>query len=103
MSQTDKLVNVLLVDDDELDRRLVKLVLIKAAALIQFRVETAVNMSEAAAKLNSSSFNIVLLDLNLPDSRGTETVQRVFRAAPNIPIVVLTGLDDENAGLDAIR
>jgi signal transduction histidine kinase len=103
MSQTDKLVNVLLVDDDELDRKLVKLVLIKAAAQIQFNVETAQNMSEALAKLADSSFSIVLLDLNLPDSRGTETVQKVFEVAPDVPIVVLTGLDDEDAGLDAIR
>lgn len=103
MSRTDTLVNVLLVDDDELDRKLVKLVLIKAASLIQFNVETAQNINEAIAKLTGSNFNIILLDLNLPDSRGTETVQKVFEAAPDVPIVVLTGLDDEDAGLDAIR
>jgi signal transduction histidine kinase len=103
MNRTDTLVNVLLVDDDELDRKLVKLVLIKAASLIQFNVETAQNISEAIVKLTGSNFNIILLDLNLPDSRGTETVQKVFEAAPDVPIVVLTGLDDENAGLDAIR
>jgi signal transduction histidine kinase len=103
MSQAEKTARVLLVDDDELDRKLVKLILIKAAALIRFDIETAQNMSEAVARLTSSSFNVVLLDLNLPDSRGVETVQRVFEVAPNIPIVVLTGLDDEDAGLDAIR
>lgn len=103
MSQTEKTANVLLVDDDELDRKLVKLILIKASALIRFNVETAPNISEAVAKLTSSSFNVVLLDLNLPDSRGVETVQKVFGVTPNIPIVVLTGFDDEEAGLDAIR
>lgn len=103
MSQTEKTASVLLVDDDELDRKLVKLILIKAAELVRFNVETAQNMSEAVARLTSSSFNVVLLDLNLPDSRGVETVQKVFEVAPNIPIVVLTGLDDEDAGLDAIR
>ncbi|MDD5134723.1 MAG: response regulator [Phycisphaerae bacterium] len=103
MSQTDRQVNVLIVDDDELDRKLVKLVLIKAAAQIRFNIETAQNMSEALAKLAEASFSIVLLDLNLPDSRGTETVKKVFEIAPDVPIVVLTGLDDEDAGLDAIR
>jgi len=103
MSQTEKTANVLLVDDDELDRKLVKLILIKAAALVRFNVETAQNMSEAVARLTNSSFNVVLLDLNLPDSRGVETVQKIFEVAPNIPIVVLTGFDDEDAGLDAIR
>ncbi|MFA6186965.1 MAG: response regulator [Phycisphaerae bacterium] len=103
MSQTEKTANVLLVDDDELDRKLIKVILVKAAELIRFNIETAQNISEAVAKLTSSSFNVVLLDLNLPDSRGMETVQKVFKVAPNIPIVVLTGLEDEDTGLDAIR
>lgn len=103
MSQTDKSVNVLIVDDDELDRRLVKLILLKSSTLIQFNVDTARNLAEAFEKLSKNSFNIILLDLSLPDSRGTETVQKIFNTAPNVPIVVLTGLDDENAGLEAIR
>jgi signal transduction histidine kinase len=103
MSQTDKSVNVLIVDDDELDRRLVKLVLARAANLIRFNVESAQTITEALEKLVKDNFNIILLDLNLPDSRGTETVQKIFNAAPDVPIVVLTGLDDENAGLEAIR
>jgi signal transduction histidine kinase len=103
MSRTDKSVNVLIVDDDELDRRLVELVLARAANLIRFNVESSQTITEALEKLVRSSFDIILLDLNLPDSRGTETVQKIFRIAPGVPIVVLTGLDDENAGLEAIR
>jgi signal transduction histidine kinase len=103
MSQTDKSVNVLIVDDDELDKRLVKIVLAKTASLIRFNVESAQTMTGALERLVKDSFEIILLDLNLPDSRGTETVQKIFNAAPNVPIVVLTGLDDENAGLEAIR
>jgi signal transduction histidine kinase len=103
MSQTDKSVNVLIVDDDELDRRLVKLVLARAANLIRFNVESAQTITEALEKLVKDNFNIILLDLNLPDSRGTETVQKIFNTAPDVPIVVLTGLDDENTGLEAIR
>ena len=96
MSQTDKLVNVLLVDDDELDRRLVKLVLIKAAALIQFSVETAGNMNEAVAKLNSSSFDIVLLDLNLPVLTGHQVLKRMKEdpRTRRIPVIILTTSED---------
>lgn len=103
MSQANKSVNVLIVDDDELDRRLVKLVLGKASNLIRFAIDSAQTVTEALEKLVKSGFDIILLDLNLPDSRGTETVQKIFNVAPDVPIVVLTGFDDEDAGLEAIR
>jgi two-component system, sensor histidine kinase len=102
MSQTNKTLNVLLVDDDALDRRLVGLVLVKAAGLIRFNINYAQSLTEAMEKLAVPGFDIVLLDLNLPDSRGTETVQKVSQLVPDVPIVVLTGLDDEDAGLEAI-
>jgi signal transduction histidine kinase len=102
MSQTNKTLNVLLVDDDALDRRLVGLVLVKAAGLIRFNINYAQTLTEAIEKLAVPGFDIVLLDLNLPDSRGTETVQKVSQLVPDVPIVVLTGLDDEDAGLEAI-
>ncbi|MCX5633967.1 MAG: response regulator [Phycisphaerae bacterium] len=104
MSQTDKSVNVLIVDDDELDRRLVKIVLAKSANLIRFNVESAQTITEALGKfVKDNCFNIILLDLNLPDGRGMENVQKVSIAAPNVPIIVLTGLDDEETGLESIR
>jgi signal transduction histidine kinase len=103
MSQTDIQVNVLIVDDDELDRRLVKLVLVRAANLVRFNIDSAQTVAEALEKLVKNGFDIILLDLNLPDSRGTETVQKIFATASSVPVVVLTGLDDENAGLEAIR
>ena len=103
MSQTDKSVNVLIVDDDELDKRLVKLVLTRTASLVRFNVESAQTIAEALEKLVKNIADIILLDLNLPDSRGMETVQKIFETAPGVPIVVLTGLDDEDAGIQAIR
>ncbi|OHB50770.1 MAG: hypothetical protein A2Y10_01730 [Planctomycetes bacterium GWF2_41_51] len=103
MNHPDNTAKVLLVDDDELDRRLVKLVLIQAQGQVRFNVETAATFSEAIQKLQTGFFDIVLQDLNLPDCRGTEIVEKVFAIAANIPIVVLTGFDDEEAGLEAIR
>lgn len=103
MLQTDKLVNVLIVDDDEQDRRLVKIVLARAVNLIKFNVESAQTVTEALEKITGGNFSIILLDLNLPDSKGMETVQKIFEVAPDAPVVVLTGLDDEATGLEAIR
>jgi len=96
-------VKVLLVDDDELDRRLVKMVLVQAQGTVKFAIETAATLAEATQKLSANIFDIVLQDLNLPDCRGTEIVEKVFAIVPNIAIVVLTGFDDEEAGVEAIR
>ena len=68
-------------------------------------VDTHVNsLGLALEKIRQGeSYDAILLDLSLPDSKGLETVSRIQSAAPLIPIVVLTGLDDESLGLEAIR
>jgi PAS domain S-box-containing protein len=96
-------VNILLVDDDPKDRRLVKVILGRSYRPGQYGVETAGTLSDAAKYLSNGTYDIVLLDLNLPDSRGIDTVQRAREANPDVPIVVLTGLDDDETGLEAIR
>jgi PAS domain S-box-containing protein len=98
-----KKINILLVDDDPQDRRLVKMILGKSGQPGQFNVDDAGTLSEAVECLNNSGYDIMLLDLNLPDSRGTETVQDAKKANSDASIVVLTGLDDEETGLQAIR
>jgi signal transduction histidine kinase len=60
-------------------------------------------MTEAVGRLGSNEFDAVLLDLSLPDSRGLDTIKCVAAAAPNLPIIVLTGLDDETLGMEALR
>jgi signal transduction histidine kinase len=97
-------VNILLVDDDPLDRRLVELILARSYPPGQYSVETAGTFSDAAKCLHNGSYDVVLLDLNLPDSSGIETVQRAQEANFDASIVVvLTGMDDEEMGLEAIR
>ena len=98
-----KLINILLVDDDPADRRLVKLTLAKSVEPVSFAVETVSSLAEGLKQLETHSFDLLLLDLGLPDSRGLETVDKAHRAHPDIPIVVLTGLADEETGLEAIK
>lgn len=50
----------------------------------------------------AEKYDVLLLDLSLPDSRGLETIKKVTSTKPDIPIVVLTGLDDEDIAIDAI-
>lgn len=98
-----KSIRVLFVDDDVADRQLVKLALARSSQSVQFDIETAQTLSEATERLSGNKYDIVLLDLGLPDSSGIDTVQSIHNINPNIPIVVLTGLADEEIGLQAIR
>lgn len=103
MNTQPKTINVLLVDDDKVDRQLVKLTLAKSSQPVTFNVETAATLREATERLAGNNYDIALLDLGLPDSNGIETVQNAHSANPDVPIVVLTGLDDAEIGLEAIK
>jgi len=98
-----KVINLLLVDDDTVDQRLIMKSLSRFSQNVRFNIETAGTLAEATEHLRSDKYDIVLLDLNLPDSTGISTVQGVQSANSNIPIVVLTGLPDEKMGLQTIE
>ncbi len=101
---TDKqLIKILLVEDDAVDRKLVERILAKSSEHVKFAVDSVGSMSEAVECLTNREYNIVIADLWLPDSSGIETVQNLKQVTPNTPVVVLTGVDDEEIGLSAIR
>ena len=95
--------NILLVDDDPQDRRLVKMILSRSNTPGQYSMDEAGTLSEAIQSLCNRNYDIILLDLNLPDSSGINTVQDAKKVNSDASIVVLTGLDDEEVGLQAIR
>jgi PAS domain S-box-containing protein len=96
-------IDVLLVDDDVVDRRLITKALTRFPHSVQFNIQTAGTVSEAVGHLSSNKYDVVLLDLNLPDSSGIDTVQKVHNTDSNVAIVVLTGLPDEKMGLQTIE
>ncbi|MFZ2147746.1 MAG: ATP-binding protein [Sedimentisphaerales bacterium] len=96
-------VNILLVDDDPQDRRLVEVTLARTNPHTQYNVETAGTLSEGTRRLSNGSYDVLLLDLNLPDSSGIDTIQQAQDTNSDASIIVLTGLDDEEMGLEAIR
>jgi PAS domain S-box-containing protein len=97
------LTKVLLVEDNRVDRRLVERLLSTCSHPVKLAVESVETVSAAVECLNTGEYDLVLLDLNLPDSSGVETVRRVNEIEPPTPIVVLTGADDEETALLAIR
>ena len=98
-----KQLNILLVEDDPGDRRLVELALGRCGQAVKSQVETAETLSAAIGLCQAKDYDVVLLDLGLPDSRGIGTVAKVCEVNSQVPIIVLTGLDDEEAGLEAIK
>lgn len=98
-----ELIKLLLVDDDVADRKVVKLALNQSSNVMDFNVETAETLAQATEYLKNKDYDVVLLDLGLPDSGGINTVQKAHEANPNVPIVVLTGLANEEVGLEAIE
>jgi two-component system, cell cycle response regulator len=60
-------------------------------------------VKEAASRINSEPFDVILLDLVLPDSEGLDTFETVFCLAPDTPIIVITALDDKEIALQAVR
>jgi PAS domain S-box-containing protein len=94
-------VRILLVEDNPADVDLVREALPDAGAA-SFLVESAPRLSVALARLEAGGIDVVLLDLGLPDSLGLDTLRKTRDAAPNVPVIVLTGNDDQAAGLAAV-
>lgn len=97
-----KLIHILLVDDDRGDQKLTSRAL-TASSPKSYKVVTACTLKDCFEKLEQQTFDVILLDLNLPDSNGLDTLIAVNKECSDIAIIVLTGLNDENTGIEAIR
>jgi len=95
-------VNILLVEDSPSDAALLQECLTQNG-LGSFRFARAESLAEAIQRLRNEKYDVLLLDLSLPDSQGPETFLRARAAAPDLPVVVLTGIEDEAVGLEAVR
>jgi DNA-binding response OmpR family regulator len=84
---------VLLIDDDPVDARLV-LEYLDDAAPGRFQLVWVTHISDALMEIGAKKFDAILLDLYLPDASGTQGYTRLAKAAPQVPIIVLTGSED---------
>src|SRR5579859_2252750 len=95
-------VRALLIEDNPGDARLIREMLREAhagQAIVELRY--ADRLGAGLNYLSTGSVDVVLLDLSLPDSHGMDTFASVHTAAPSVPIVVLSGLDDEDLAVRA--
>ncbi|HBG25505.1 MAG: hypothetical protein A2Y10_14530 [Planctomycetes bacterium GWF2_41_51] len=98
-----KTIKILLVEDDASDIVIARKLLAGNSHTIEFIVESARRLSEAVKLLGEQTFDLILLDMMLPDSMDIETVKSIHKADPYTPIVVLTSIDDEATSLSAIQ
>ena len=95
-------VEVLLVEDNPADVLLIREAL-GDTTLAKFNITHIERLSEIRDRLRSGSYDVVLIDLELPDSHGLDTYRQVRTCAGGLPIIVLTGSDDEAMGISALR
>jgi len=95
-------VKILLVDDDPDFARIFQMSL-RAERRVSFEVETVSTLESALKVLQEKHFQLILLDLGLPDSRGLETFEKLVAVHPEIACVILSGTDDEALSLEAVK
>ena len=95
-------IRVLLVEDNPGDARLLREV-VKDAEGAHIELTHVDTLAKALIRLDADQFDVVMLDLSLPDADGLDTLLRTHAQAPSVPIVVLTGLDDEGLAIRAVR
>jgi len=95
-------IKVLLIEDSQADAVLVREALSDAAG-DRVRLMHANGLSAGLSLLGERTVDAVLLDLSLPESQGLETLQMVYDQAPEVPIVIITGLTDEATAIQAVK
>ena len=97
----DPSTHVLLIEDNPGDADLVRLRLVEGRSAVD--VSCVARLSDGLASLAKEPPSVVLLDLNLPDSQGAETFRKVLDKAPDVPVVILSGQDDEGLAMKALH
>jgi signal transduction histidine kinase len=97
----EKALQVLVVEDNAGDVRLLR-EMFSGERAGSFELTHLLRMSDAEIHLAKGGVDIALLDMGLPDGHGLETVRRAHAAAPGVPLIILTGLDDEALAAEAI-
>lgn len=101
--RSEERTRVLLIEDDPVDTRLVGRQLRGGSRSEAFELKHAKTTERGLELLDATKIDVVLLDLGLADGEGTSALRAFRSAAPGVPIVVLTGVDDDDLGALAVR
>lgn len=95
-------IHILLIEDNPQDAQILRQQLANHAA-VPYTLHEATQLAEGLAQLKAGAIDVILLDLQLPDSDGVQTLGRVLAQAPRVPIVILTAHDDEALIVHALQ
>src|SRR5882724_8464532 len=93
--------HVLLIEDNPGDADLVRLRLVESKSDVN--ISCVDRLADGLQAMSIAKPSVVLQDLNLPDSRGAETFRKVLNKVPDVPVVVLSGQDDEDLAVKAVH
>jgi DNA-binding NarL/FixJ family response regulator len=102
MVMKNKIIKVLLIEDNPDHVHLITEMLAEANNPI-FELGHAGKLSTGLERLEKDQFNLILLDLSLPDSKGSNTFVEINKQAPDLPVVVISALEDKKIALKAIQ
>src|SRR5512137_212293 len=95
-------IHALVIEDDPDDILLLKDALADVG-MGKIKLDCVDRLSRGLIQLNGQNYDVVLLDLNLPDSRGLDTLNTTIKSFPRLPVVVLSGLADDVITVEAVR
>lgn len=95
-------IRTLVIEDNPSDARLIQELLAEARG-VSFEIDSAQTLADGLQRLAGNRYDVVILDLGLPDSRGAETFTATESRFPQMPVVILTGLDDEDLAAELVR
>ena len=98
----ETIIRILLIEDNPGDAKLIRLMLGSVSGL-SFDMDVEITLQAGLERLKTFDFDVVLVDLNLPDSTGLGTLSRTLAAASNTPVIVMTETDAPQTILDTIK
>ncbi|MCK9280238.1 MAG: GAF domain-containing protein [Melioribacteraceae bacterium] len=99
---SNKIIKILLVEDNRADKILI-VEFLKEIPSFKYIMTAAETLNDSLDKLEKDTFDIVLLDLNLPDSKGIETFDNIYTKYHELPILLIAGLEDEDLAKKLIK
>ena len=94
-------IRVLLIEDDPAYARLLRVMLNRAG--LKYDMAHVTCLLDGRNRLKQDPFDVILLDLMLPDTQGLETFRQAQAAALDVPIIVITGMDNETFAVKAVQ
>ena len=98
----NKDLKILLLEDDFQDAEIIREMLTKTSKS-SYILQVQSRLADAITATESNHFDIILTDLGLPDCKGLETLIKLYDSCPSTPIIVLTGLNDDHTGINAVN